>query len=98
MNTEIIILYDIYGSLLTLKQRTYFEEYYFKNLTLSEISNKYNISRNAIHKQIKISEEKLIELEKVLKINKKDKLLKEIIDNIKDESVKDKLNKINDRM
>lgn len=98
MNTEIIILYDIYGSLLTLKQRTYFEEYYFKNLTLSEISNKYNISRNAIHKQIKISEEKLIELEKVLKINKKDKLLKEIIDNIKDDSIKDKLNKINDRM
>lgn len=98
MNTEIIILYDIYGSLLTLKQRTYFEEYYFKNLTLSEISNKYNISRNAIHKQIKISEEKLIELENILKINKKDKLLKEIIDNIKDESVKDKLNKINDRM
>ena len=76
----------------------FLEKYYFKNLTLSEISNKYNISRNAIHKQIKISEEKLIELEKVLKINKKDKLLKEIIDNIKDESVKDKLNKINDRM
>lgn len=98
MNTEIIILYDIYGSLLTLKQRTYFEEYYFKNLTLSEISNKYNISRNAIHKQIKISEEKLYEYENILKINKKDKLLKEIIDNIKDDSIKYKLNKINDRM
>ena len=44
MNTKIIILYDIYGALLTDKQRSYFEDYYFKNLTLSEISEKYNIN------------------------------------------------------
>ena len=47
------MLYDIYGTLLTEKQRMYFEEYYFKNLSLSELASIYNISRNAIHKQLK---------------------------------------------
>ena len=47
------LLYDIYGSLLTDKQRAYFEDYYFNNLSLSELASIYNISRNAIHRQIK---------------------------------------------
>jgi len=98
MNTEIIILYDIYGSFLTNKQQTYFEDYYFKNLTLSEISEKYNVSRNAVHKQLKVSENKLIEFEKVLKISKKSILLNELISEIKDENIKNKLIKLNDRM
>ena len=47
-------LYDLYGILLTEKQQTYFEEYYFNNLSYGEISEKYNISRNACFKQLKI--------------------------------------------
>ena len=47
------ILYDYYGELLTDKQQNYFKDYYFDNLTLSEISENYNISRNAIHKSLK---------------------------------------------
>ena len=53
------ILYDYYGELLTDKQKNYFKDYYFDNLTLSEISENYNISRNAIHKSLKEIEEKL---------------------------------------
>ena len=34
----IIILYDYYSELLSDKQRLYFEEYYFNNLSLTEIS------------------------------------------------------------
>ena len=34
----LINLYDYYGDLLTQKQKDYFEEYYFNNLTLLEIS------------------------------------------------------------
>ena len=34
----LIILYDYYGELLTDKQRMYFEDYYFNNLSLGEIS------------------------------------------------------------
>ena len=31
-------LYDIYGKLLTEKQREYFEDYYFNNLSFSEMA------------------------------------------------------------
>ena len=37
----IIDLYDIYGSLLTEKQRAYFEDYYFLDLSLSEMAENY---------------------------------------------------------
>lgn len=46
-------LYDYYRELLTDKQRCYFEDYYQNNLTLSEIADNYQVSRNAIHKQLK---------------------------------------------
>ena len=52
-------LYDIYGKLLTEKQREYFEDYYFNNLSFSEMAENYNVSRNAIFKQIHIVTDKL---------------------------------------
>ena len=54
-------LYDIYGKLLTEKQREYFEDYYFNNLSFSEMAENYNVSRNAIFKQIHIVTDKLEE-------------------------------------
>jgi len=47
-------LFDCYGKLLTEKQQEYFIDYYFNNLTISVLSENYQISRNAIHKQLKI--------------------------------------------
>ena len=49
----LIILYDFYGELLNDKQKECFEDYYFNNLSLGEISENYDISRNAIHKTLK---------------------------------------------
>ena len=52
-NTKLILLYDYYGELLTNKQKIYFEDYYFNNLTLSEITNEENnIYRNPITGEI----------------------------------------------
>lgn len=70
-------LYDIYGNLLTDKQKKYFENYYFDNLTLSEISENEGISRNAIHKHINDAISKLENLEKELKIYEKNKKILE---------------------
>ena len=81
----LIDLYDIYGELLTEKQQDYFEDYYFNNLTLAEISENNDVSRNAIHKQLKETEEKLNHYEKVLKINEKNKRIKEICDELDDD-------------
>lgn len=88
------MLYDIYGSLLTEKQKTYFEEYYFKNLSLSELASIYNISRNAIHKQLKETINKLENYEEKLNIVKKNKMLEELLANISDEEIKRKLQEV----
>ena len=88
------MLYDIYGSLLTEKQKEYFEEYYFKNLSLSELASKYNISRNAIHKQIKETIKRLENYEDKLKLAKKNEMLENIIKKTSDEEIKRKLQEV----
>ena len=86
-----INLYDYYGELLTEKQQEYFEDYYFNNYSLSEISENNCVSRNAVHKQIKESIEKLSFYEDKLGYLKRDNELKKIISKIKDEKIKKEL-------
>ena len=50
---ELINLFDNYSSLLTSKQKQYFEAYYYDDLSLSEIADEYGVSRNAVFDQIK---------------------------------------------
>ncbi len=73
-------IYDIYKDLLTNKQRVYFEEYYFNNLSYGEIGDKYGISRNAIYHQLKLIEKKLSLYEEKLKIFEKKEIINGIID------------------
>ncbi len=83
-------LYDYYGELLTEKQRLYFEEYYFNNLTLAEISENYEVSRNAAHKNIKETTLKLLEYEEKLKLYEKSCKIKKIIENL-DQNIKEQI-------
>lgn len=87
-------LYDLYGKLLTDKQQEYFENYYFNNLSLSEMAENYGISRNAIHKQLKIVIDKLNDYEDKLRLNKKLKALDLIIKEIKDEKISKSIEEI----
>ena len=89
----LINLYDYYGELLTERQREYFEDYYFDNLSLSEISENMEISRNAVHKALKDTENKLIYYESILKDYEKSKRIKEIIKDLDDE-IKHKIEEI----
>lgn len=84
----LIILYDYYGDLLSDDNRRYFEDYYFDNLSLAEIAQNDNVSRNNVHKHLKSCEEKLLFYEEKLGLYKKDKLLKQKIKDIKDENVR----------
>lgn len=93
-NLYIISLYDIYNSLLTDKQKLYFEDYYFNNLSLSEMSENYEVSRNAIHKQIKEVNSKLEDFELKLKIKEKNIKLKALINKIDDSKLRLELEKI----
>lgn len=88
---DLIILYDYYGDLLSKSQKNYFEDYYFNNLSLSEISDNLNVSRNAVHKQIKVACDKLYEFENKLKIVEKTNKIKEMLEIIKEDEIKEKI-------
>ena len=83
----IIVLYDYYGELFSDKQKKYFEDYYFDNLSLSEIASNDNISRNAVHKGIKSVVNKLYEYEDKLKLYDRDKKIKLLIEKINDKKL-----------
>lgn len=85
------ILFDYYGKLLTDKQQEFFEDYYFDNLTLQEIADNYDISRNAVHKTLNAIIKKLEYYEEKLKLYEKSLKIKELIINL-DEETKDKIN------
>ena len=88
---EVINLFDIYKELLTEKQQNYFKNYYFEDLSLSEISDNLNVSKTMVGKTIKLIENKLYEYESILhNLENKNKLI-EIINNIDDNNIKTKL-------
>ena len=89
----LIILYDYYSELLSDKQKEYFEDYYFNNLSLGEMSENLGVSRNAIHKSIKAIQDKLYFYEDKLGLYKKRVELYNIIKDV-DEEIRNKIEKI----
>ena len=86
-NRELVIeLYDIYKNLLTDKQKSYFEDYYFMDLSLSEIAINNNVSRNAVFDQIKRVDKALLDYEEKLHLKNKFSKLEslDISDDIKE--------------
>lgn len=67
---EVSILCQIYGKLLTEKQYNYIDDYYNKDLSLSEMADNYGITRQAARDNIKKGESKLFEYEEKLEIMK----------------------------
>ncbi len=78
--TYYINLFDIYKNLLTEKQVDYFESYYLEDFTLKEISENYNISRNAVFDQVKKVINILENFENNLNILKKNNEIKNILE------------------
>lgn len=54
-NEELGDLYAYYGSLLTKGQQSYFEDYYYNDLSLGEIAINHNVSRQAVYDNLKRS-------------------------------------------
>lgn len=96
MDTNIYLstLYDYYGELLTDKQKNYFESYYFDNLSLQEIAENENVSRNAVSKTLMAITDKLNYYEDKLHLYKNSKKINELIKDIKDEKLKEKINEL----
>jgi predicted DNA-binding protein YlxM (UPF0122 family) len=70
-NVEMGMLLDIYGSMLTKKQYELLNDYYNNDLSLSEIAENENITRQAVRDNLKKGEKKLFEFEEKLKVMKK---------------------------
>ena len=87
-------LYDLFSGLLTDKQREYYEDYYFNDLSFSEMAENYEVSRNAIFKQIHIVTDKLNEYEQILKLYEKKKLIMKISNSVSDENIKKQLEEL----
>lgn len=87
-------LFDIYGKLLTEKEQESFKDYYQEDLSLGEIAEIKNISRAAVQKTIKTVLEKLDYYEDILNVYAKNIKLKEIVDNLDDKDLKNKIEEI----
>ena len=61
---EMSLLLDYYGSLLTEKQKTYFDLYYNQDFSLGEIAEQEGISRQGVHDTITRTEAILLDMEK----------------------------------
>ena len=70
-----IELFDIYGELLTEKQKKIFSAYYIYDLSLSEIAEPDGKTRQSVHEAIKSVCDKLLRYESILKIHEKNQKL-----------------------
>ena len=57
------MLYDFYGDLLTPRQKEFYDLYYNDDLSLAEIAENYDITRQGVRDAIKHGEAALDELE-----------------------------------
>lgn len=70
-NVEISVLCQLYGKVLTEKQYEVLTDYYNNDLSLSEIAENNNITRQAVRDIIKKGENRLYELEDGISLMKK---------------------------
>ncbi|MCF0149562.1 MAG: putative DNA-binding protein [Clostridium sp.] len=82
---EISLLMDLYGPLLTEKQYRIMELYYNEDLSLAEIAELNNTSRQAIHDLIKRCYKQFLSYEEKLKLLKRSFEQEVIINNLLNE-------------
>jgi predicted DNA-binding protein YlxM (UPF0122 family) len=66
--TRISVLYDFYASLLTSRQREMIELHYFDDWSLGEIATHVGVSRQAVHDNLRRSEDQLEGYEAALQL------------------------------
>ena len=80
---KISTLLDFYGEMLTDKQRDVIELYYNEDLSLAEIAEHENITRQGVRDSIKRGEQMLFSLEEKLGLAQKFMNFNEIFEDIK---------------
>lgn len=93
-NINLIKLYDLYGNLLTDKQKQVFELYAIKDLSLKEVGEILKITRQAVKFALDSVEKSLNHYEEILGVKQKFDRLKIKLEELKNETNKDKINNI----
>ena len=88
-------LFDIYESLFTEHQVQIFQSYYQDDLSLKEIAEDFNISRNAVHDLLKRVEVMLEDYEAKLHLLDKINEIDNILEN--QDEIKEKIMKVLNR-
>lgn len=95
---QISMLLELYGKLLTETQADTADLYYNQNLSLGEIAQELNITRQGVRKNLIYAENKLFDFEEKLGFLKQklenNEIIKEVMERIDDDVLKDKLSKL----
>ncbi len=85
---QVGILFDFYGKLLSERQYSIVELFYLQDLSLSEIGEELNITRQGVYDALKRAEDNLYRYEETLglakKFNSSHKIIKDILKTSRD--------------
>ncbi len=83
-NMDIAWLFDFYGDMLTDKQRNVMELYYEEDLSLAEIAENQNITRQGVRDSIKRAESQMLEMEERLHVAARFRAMRDGLEAIRD--------------
>jgi len=96
---QVNLLFDFYAPLLKGKQREYLELYYLDDLSLGEIAEMHEVSRQAVYDHIKRAEKQLFEYDEKLRLAWKHEQrmnvlnrMNELVQALADEAAREELN------
>ncbi len=95
---EIGILLDYYKPLLTEKQKRYLIDYFEEDLSLSEIAQNYEVTRQAVYDNIRRGCKILRDYEEKLNFYKKDRKLYNELLELKKDFKEENLDKLIEKM
>lgn len=91
---EVGILLNYYKNLLSDKQRDYLIEHLEDDRSLSEIAKNHNVTRQAVHDNIRRGVKALYEYEEKIGFYKKECEIEEMLESLKDNLTIDEVNRI----
>ena len=92
------LLYDFYGDLLTEHQRAVYEDAVYNDMSLSELADAYEVSRQGIHDLLKRCDKILLGYEDKLHLVEKFTKIKGLLHDMKDPEQLSEIHRIADEI
>ncbi|TKI54900.1 putative DNA-binding protein [Brevibacillus antibioticus] len=96
---QVNLLFDFYAPLLKGKQQEYLELYYLDDLSLGEIAEMHEVSRQAVYDHIKRAEKQLFEYDQKLRLAERHEKrmavlnrMNELVNELSESETRDELN------